>query len=180
MLGGRNTRRLRRGRGAGCLVSVFVFGLVMVIPFVAVLTVVWPGVLKLTAPLVCADGYDEAVVARDTYHTNPGETSTSFTLYCMNERGEVSDEGGFKPGVLVFVACAALYVVLVALLVVVGAVRRRRRGPDPGTPSPPGGEQPWMPGQPSVPFGTILPAPGAGPVPPVPPRSSPIPPPPPT
>lgn len=105
---------LGRGRGAGrgCLAWVFLFGLVMVIPFVAVLTVVWPGVLKLTAPLVCAEGFDDTVVARDTTHTAPGETSTSFTLYCMNERGELSDEGGFRPAALVFVGCAALYLVV--------------------------------------------------------------------
>lgn len=165
---------LGRGRGAGrgCLAWVFLFGLVMVIPFVAVLTVVWPGVLKLTAPLVCAEGFDDTVVARDTTHTAPGETSTSFTLYCMNERGELSDEGGFRPAALVFVGCAALYLVVAAvmMLAVSRRGRRRRRG-DPGQPGPT--EVSWLVAPPGT---TIRPAPGA---PPVPPRSSPIPPPPP-
>ena len=158
-----------RGAGRGRLARGFLFRLGMVM---AVLTVVWPGVLKLTAPLVCAEGFDDTVVARDTTHTAPGETSTSFTLYCMNERGELSDEGGFRPAALVFVGCAALYLVVAAVMML--AVSRRGRRRRRGAPGPPGPtEVGWLVAPPGT---TIRPAPGA---PPVPPRSSPIPPPPP-
>lgn len=126
-------QRLRRRARWGCLVPGVLFGLVMVLPFVAVLAVVWPGVLKLTAPLVCAEGFDDTVVARDTYQVQPGESSTTFTLYCMNDRGEVSDEGSLKPMALVAAAVAVIAVAAGAVVLLVLTVRSRiRRPPDDG------------------------------------------------
>lgn len=156
----------RRGRNArrGCAVGVFLFGLVMIAPLMAGLVGIWPGVLKLTAPILCDADHDEAVVARDTYHTRPGETSTTFTMYCLNDRGEAVDEGAFKPIAIVFGVLAGLYVLLALIALIVGAVKRGGRGPEvepmpavitsstfgPGTFGPaPGG--PWPAGAPPPP-----------------------------
>jgi hypothetical protein len=72
-----------------------------------VLVGIWPGVLKLTAPVVCPAGHDEPVVVRDTTQVRPGETNTTVTMYCMNERGEVTDEGILRPARLVFLGVLA-------------------------------------------------------------------------
>lgn len=112
----------------GCLIGGFLFGLVMILPLMAGLMGIWPGVMKLTAPIVCPAGFDDTVVARDTYHTRPGETSTTFTMYCLNDRGEVSDEGVLVPMAIITGVLAAAYVALVVALIVIGAVKRRGRG----------------------------------------------------
>lgn len=109
-----------------------VFAVGMIAAFAAVLTVIWPGSMKLSAPILCPDGFADPLVVRDTYSVQPGETSTTFTMYCLSPRGEVHDAGALKP---VMVVTAGLVVIttvvgLVGMLLVGrSAVRRRvRRG----------------------------------------------------
>ena len=153
-------RRARRG----CFVGVFLFGLVMIAPLMAGLVGIWPGVLKFTAPVLCDDDHDEAVIARDTYHTRPGETSTTFTMYCLNDRGEATDEGAFKPIAIVFGVLAAIYVLLAVVVLIVGAGRRNRGGPPEAMPtvvsSSPFGGGPYGQGPPGpFPAGPYQPGP---------------------
>jgi hypothetical protein len=93
----------------------------IVFAFTAILTVIYPGMMRWTAPIVCPGGFPDPFVVRDTYSVQPGETSTTFTMYCMDERGVVRDAGWFGPLLLLTVGVAALLVLLVA----VGAIRRR-------------------------------------------------------
>lgn len=145
--------RAQGPKKGGCLASglislaILLFAASMATVIVAI--AIWPGEAKLTAPLLCPDDQPDAFVVADTYQVQPGETSTNFTLYCMGERGDVTDVGFGIP----FALLTAFHLVLiVALLVVLGAVRRLRRrgrgepGPaDPqaafGGPPPPGA--PW-------------------------------------
>src|SRR3546814_9829678 len=53
---------------------------------------VWPGEAKLTAPLFCSTPATEPMVVSDTFHDSEG-TSTNYTLYCVSDRGELTDEG---------------------------------------------------------------------------------------
>lgn len=144
--------RARGPKKGGCVVSgllslgMLLFAASMVTVIVAV--AIWPGEAKLTAPLLCPDDQPDAFVVADTTQVQPGETSTSFTLYCMGERGDTTDLGFAIP----FALLTALHLVLIVLLLVVlgliGGLRRRARGgaePSPGPPEPqaaPGGPPP--------------------------------------
>ena len=87
--------------------------------------VIWPGELKLSAPLFCTDAQPDAFVVSDTYRVQPGETTTNYTMYCMGPRGDVTDVGFFGP----FVATIALHMILIAVIVAallrVDRIRRR-------------------------------------------------------
>lgn len=102
-------------------------------------SLVFPGALKWAAGSVCDADKPDTLVVRDNYQTEPGETSTNFTLYCIGPRGETQDAGFAKPlGVLILWASAAASIVVVAMWVV-GIVRRAvsGRGSDGGLPPPP-------------------------------------------
>ena len=112
-------RGLRIGLwGLGVLV---LFGFTM-IPTI-LLTVIWPGEAKLTAPLFCSDARPEAFVVTDTYSDGTGETATNFTMYCVGPRGDADDIGWAKP----FLVLSVVHTLL--LLAVIGVLvwRRRRR-----------------------------------------------------
>lgn len=120
-------RRVRRR--AGCLLGPL--GLViffsLMIGLVAAVIGIWPGSMKLTAPFLCPSGFDDPFVVSDTYNVRPGETSTTFTMYCLNERGEAKNVGAFRPGFLVFVFMCLLVIVPSVLIFL---VKRIIRPPD--------------------------------------------------
>ena len=102
-------------------------------------SLVYPGAMEWTAPWTCPDDQQDTIVVRDTYQTEPGETSTNFTLYCLGERGDFTDAGFGKPmlvlivfGVIALVA----FVVVVNLINVIRAAIRAVRSRD--TEGPPG------------------------------------------
>jgi hypothetical protein len=134
VLGGGRKRRLR---------VVAVVAAVGVLLFMAVMTTVtltigiWPGEMKLTAPLLCQDSMPDAFVVSDTYSSRPGETSTNYTMYCMSERGDVEDVGWFRPLVILTLAHGALILALLlgaaVLVKLLNGLNRRSAGP-PGGP----------------------------------------------
>jgi hypothetical protein len=102
-------------------------------------TVVYPGSLRWTAPVLCPGDQPDAFVVRTTTTDSEG-TSTSFSLFCMGDRGEFTEAGSWRPlGVLFLYTYGALLALLALLfLPVVRRGRRRRRldrGIDP-TPRP--------------------------------------------
>lgn len=103
-------------RRPGCAFGIGI-GLVIYLSLVAaatgLLTAVWPGSFELTAPLLCPDDSPDPLVVRDTYSVRPGETSTTFTMYCLSERGEVTDVGAMRP---VLIVAAVVAVVIGALM----------------------------------------------------------------
>lgn len=131
----RPTRSTGKPGCATVLVTLGILAFVATMLTIIVCIAIWPGEAKLTAPLLCPGDKPDAFVVADTYSSRPGETSTNFTLYCMGPRGDVVDEGFFRPFVLLTLFHAAL---LIAAFVVYGAVlrtRQKRGGPDADLPT---------------------------------------------
>ena len=99
-------------------------------------TLIFPGAMNWTGSVVCPDDQQTTIVVRDTYQTEPGETSTNFTLYCVGERGQFTDAGFLEPVLWLTVWFAALMLVLTSLLRLWAWLRRSRAAPPPGTPTP--------------------------------------------
>ncbi|MGI5218996.1 hypothetical protein [Nocardia sp. CA-290969] len=110
----------------GRLLAVFAGILSATAIFSIVASVIWPGEIELIAPLFCADPYNDPMVVSDTYHDSEG-TSTNFTLYCVGDRGQFTNEGFFLPW-LVLVAVHTAIAVVLALLI--GLANRGREPRD--------------------------------------------------
>lgn len=116
-------------RRPGCAFGISI-ALVIYVSLVAaatgLLTAVWPGSFELTAPLLCPDDSPDPLVVRDTYSARPGETSTTFTLYCLSERGEVTDVGAMRPALIVAAAVAVVIgALMLAGMIALGRSARR-------------------------------------------------------
>lgn len=105
------------GIGAGSVIS-------FVLPLA-----IWPGEARLTAPLFCSAPYPDPVVVSDTFHDSEG-TSVNYTLYCVSERGALTDEGFVLPFLVMFAA----HIVLVTAVVLAVTLAGRSR---PAAPAPP-------------------------------------------
>jgi hypothetical protein len=96
------------------------FAFVGVISSCVIVFAIWPGELKLFAPIFCTDAQPDPFVVSDTTSPRPGETNTNFTLFCMGPRGDATDVGLLRP----FLAASILNgVVLMIPLLVLGAIR---------------------------------------------------------
>ncbi|MET9487020.1 hypothetical protein [Nocardia sp. NPDC006630] len=82
---------------------------------------IWPGEAKLTAPLFCSAPFTEPMVVSDTTHDSEG-TSTNYTLYCVGERGALTDEGFALP---MLVLLAAHILIASAVVLTAGLWARR-------------------------------------------------------
>ena len=82
---------------------------------------IWPGEAKLTAPLFCEPPYTEPVVVSDTYHDSDG-VSTNYSLYCLGEHGQYTEEGFLLP----WLALWALHTAIAIFLVAATRIRWRR------------------------------------------------------
>ncbi|MBC7301642.1 MAG: hypothetical protein H5T78_11865 [Nocardia sp.] len=78
---------------------------------------IWPGEAQLTAPLFCAPPATEPMVVSDTFHDAEG-TSTNYTLYCVGDRGVVTDAGFALPMLVLFGA----HVLILGALLLVGTL----------------------------------------------------------
>lgn len=94
---------------------------------------IWPGAMKLTAPVLCPSEQPDPFVVRTTTTTSDG-TSTSFSLFCMGERGDFSEVGTWEPLALLFLYTWGALVALTLLLVLRIGWRRRRRSRALGAP----------------------------------------------
>ncbi|MGI9645561.1 MAG: hypothetical protein ACR2O6_09665 [Ilumatobacteraceae bacterium] len=134
-------RPIHRPSGvAGVLASLFalLFAGSMITILLAV--AIWPGEVKLVAPLFCSDNQPDAFIVTDTYSVQPGETSTNFTLYCMGPSGDATDHGYFLPFLATMTLNMAILVLLIVLARVIGRLRTRRtRAPEPASADPPQG-----------------------------------------
>lgn len=90
-------------------------------------SVIWPGEARLTAPLFCPDHRPDAYVVVDSYSSAPGETSYDFSLYCMGDRGDVTEVGWFRPQAVLLLAHWGLLVGAFVLSGVVVGLRQRMR-----------------------------------------------------
>lgn len=130
-----------RSRIGGVLALLFAFAFVGVIGSCLITIGIWPGQVKLLAPVFCSDAQPDAFVVSDTYNPRPGETVTNYTLYCMGERGDSTDHGFMRPFLLISVvngvAIFAIGFVLIVLSGVIAGLRRRSRATDDPTTAPP-------------------------------------------
>lgn len=111
--------RQRSVKRPGCLGLAVVLGILMFLSGILTVTMafaIWPGEMKLTASLFCDEDKPDAYVVSDTYSSQPGETSTSFTLYCMGPRGQVTDEGLGGPFLVLWAAHTVLLGLAAGLL----------------------------------------------------------------
>ena len=119
----------RPGKAGGLLAALlgalFAGGMLTILLAVAI----WPGEAKLTAPLFCPDDQTDYYVVTDTYSSEPGETSTNFTLYCVGPRGDSTDVGYARPMLALTLFHTAVIVIVFVVLGLLGRARRRRRGP---------------------------------------------------
>jgi hypothetical protein len=95
---------------------------------------IWPGSMKLTAPVLCSSEQPDPFVVRTTTTDSEG-TSTSFSLFCMGERGDFTEVGTWEPLLLLFLYTWGAFIVLTVLFVLrLGWRRRRRDRADVGAP----------------------------------------------
>jgi hypothetical protein len=141
------------GAIGGVVALLLAFAFIGVVGSCLITIGIWPGQLKLLAPVICSDEQPDAFVVSDTYSPQPGETVTNFSLYCMGERGDATDHGFAKPFLMISVVNGvAIFALLTLIGLLIGAGRRRRRhAADPdrvigapptsqsGPPGPPGG-----------------------------------------
>lgn len=95
-----------------------------------------PGILKLTAPILCPADQPDARVVEYSVDTGDG-VGTSSTLFCMGPDGDLTEVGSWRPLGVVFGALLLGLEALVLPIQLIGIVRRRRRGPPPPGPSRP-------------------------------------------
>ncbi|WP_410873094.1 hypothetical protein [Nocardia sp. A7] len=84
---------------------------------ILVAVAIWPGEAKLTAPLFCSAPTTEPMVVSDTFYDSEGR-SINYTLYCVSERGVLTDEGFALP----MLALLGAHVLILTALVVLGAL----------------------------------------------------------
>ena len=93
-------------------------------------TVIYPKSMEVAA-FLCPEDKPDTFIVSYTSATSDGGTGTSFTVFCMSERGEVREIGTWRPMLVVIaITCAVLYA-LVLLLLLRRLVRRITRGGDP-------------------------------------------------
>ncbi|MFE3229222.1 hypothetical protein [Nocardia sp. NPDC059228] len=68
------------------------------------------------------------MVVSDTFHNSDG-ASTNYTLYCIGERGALTNEGLARPMLALF---TAQVLILTSLILVAALARRRHHKPAPG------------------------------------------------
>ncbi|WP_433602682.1 hypothetical protein ACQPXH_13500 [Nocardia sp. CA-135953] len=90
---------------------------------------IWPGEAKLTGPLFCSDPYHEPVVVSDTFHDSEG-TSVNYTLYCVTDRGAVTDEGFVLP----FFVLMAAHIAIITTVAFLAGLWIRHSTPPPADP----------------------------------------------
>jgi hypothetical protein len=120
----------------GLLVVLTVGGLLFagVMTTIVISMAIWPGEAKLTAPVLCDPARPDPVVVRDTYSYRPGETSMTFTLYCVGPRGDYDEIGVFRPFLVLTAAHTTLIALAVVLFVIWARLRRRGRRRQAGLP----------------------------------------------
>lgn len=100
--------------------------------FTIILTIaIWPGEAKLLKPWLCSDDQPDAYVVTDTYQSEPGETSTNFTLYCVGPRGDSTDQGWGKPMLILIGVHTLIIVALFFLFGLLAGLAKRRRAVGP-------------------------------------------------
>jgi hypothetical protein len=97
---------------------------------------VYPGVLELTAPVLCPAGQPDARIVEYSSTTHDG-TSTNDTLVCLGPDGDLTEVGSWAPLGVYFAGVFVLSEAVVLPIQLLGFVRRGRRGSRPPVPPRP-------------------------------------------
>jgi hypothetical protein len=94
-------------------------------------SVTYPSSMKV-ASFLCPEDKPDTFIVHYSVTTSDG-TGTSFTLYCMSERGEIREIGTWRPMMVVCGITVAVTYALVLALFLWGLVKRlgRPRSPTP-------------------------------------------------
>ncbi len=106
------------------LVLVLLLGTLAAVPTSAVLLAVAPGLMTWTAPVLCDAEHADAFAVSDQYNVQPGETSWTFELNCINDRGEADIVGFFPPMLVVSAVLLAALAAVSLLSSLIGWARR--------------------------------------------------------
>lgn len=124
----------------GCLTIVILFVALMV---ATAGVAVFPGLARLSAPLLCKAPFDHSYVDITSSNPVPGETVIEWELQCYNDRGAIDAPNQFAVMGIVFVETALVLFVLLFVTIVLARIVRRAKGggggPDPVQPVPPAG-----------------------------------------
>lgn len=83
------------------LMLALLLGTLAMVPMSAAFLAIAPGVMTWTAPVLCDSNYSDAFAVSDQYNVRPGETSWTFELTCINDRGEADVVGFLRPMLVV-------------------------------------------------------------------------------
>jgi hypothetical protein len=97
---------------------------------------VYPGILELTAPVLCPADQPDARIIEYSYTTHDG-THTNGTLVCLGPDGDLTEVGSWAPLGFYLVGLFVVSEAVVLAIQLLGIVRRRRRPPSPAGPPRP-------------------------------------------
>jgi hypothetical protein len=84
-----------------------------------------PAALKIPAAILCPEGTVEAVVVRYVTHPEPGTTSVSGVLHCLDASGCATTPSEFLPHLILFGLAFGLVILILLPLYAIGARRER-------------------------------------------------------
>lgn len=111
------------GRVVSMIVVAVFFGMLL---SCAVTLGIWPGEVKLLAPVFCDAAHPDAVVVVDSYTVRPGETGYQYSLYCVGQRGNFDEIGWMRPFLGIMLVHSGL--MFLPTLWLFGKLRRLRFG----------------------------------------------------
>lgn len=125
----------------GCLTIVILFVALMV---ASAGVAMFPGLARLSAPILCKAPYEHSYVDITQSNPVPGETYIEWDLQCYNDRGAIQSPNQFAVMGIVFVeATVVLFVLFFVVIALARLVRKAKGGggggPDPVQPVPPSG-----------------------------------------
>lgn len=105
--------------------QVVIVGVTLSIPW-AVLGI-YPGALRPTGAVLCPDDKPTARVVEYSEPTPDGATASNATLFCLGERGDLTEVGTWRPLGLFFAGWLLAMEVLVLPFVLLSRRRQSRR-----------------------------------------------------
>lgn len=108
----------------GCLTIPILFIALMI---ASAGVAMFPGLARLSAPVLCDAPYDHSYVDITQSNPVPGETYIEWELQCYNDRGTVQAADDFKVMGIVFLEAVVVLFAIVLLFSLIAGLRRRAK-----------------------------------------------------
>ncbi len=108
----------------GCLTIVILFVALMV---ATAGVAMFPGLARLTAPVLCKAPFDHSYVDITQSNPVPGETYITWELQCYNDRGTVDAADDWAVMGILFLETVVVLFAITLLLVLIGRFRHKRK-----------------------------------------------------